>query len=246
VATLPSFPAAMVASVRATWRRRRDSSDPARQAGSAAARRGLSLVYPHTGPEARRPGRSTEGASRDACTVEFQRLARGHGEAGARQRSSPWDERKFWPSSPGRESPPWDERRPRSRGGCCWGGDGPRFYPRVEPDFRGRSGRRAARFTRRTARAPRSHSSIRPRRKRRRDREREWGWICRLGPTKQCNMGTQQCMTARSHPSSDIAQGARIFSFSPLLLKNIYVSTPEILYASLVPILDAIGCGAEV
>jgi hypothetical protein len=159
--------------------------------------------------------------------VEFQWLARGHGEAGARQRSSPWDERKFWPSSPGRESLPWDERRPRSRGGCCWGGDDPQFYPRVEPDFRGRSGRRAARFTLRTARAPRSHSSIRPRRKRRRDREREWGWIYRLGPTKQCNMGTQQCMTTRSHPSSDIAQGTRIFSFSPLLLKSIYVSTPR-------------------
>jgi hypothetical protein len=36
---------------------------------------------------------------------------------------------------------------------------------------------------------PELHGATPPsaRRKRRRDRERKWGWICRLGPTKQCN-----------------------------------------------------------
>jgi hypothetical protein len=38
----------------------------------------------------------------------------------------------------------------------------------------------------------------------------------------------------------------RIFSFSALLFKNIYVWTPEILYAILDPTLGAIDCSAEV
>jgi hypothetical protein len=49
------------------------------------ARHGLSLVYPHTGHEARRPGTSTAGASRDACTVELRRPVRCHGKQGRRR-----------------------------------------------------------------------------------------------------------------------------------------------------------------
>jgi hypothetical protein len=45
----------------------------------------LSLVYPHTSHEARRPGTSTAGASRDACTVELRRPVRCHGKQGRRR-----------------------------------------------------------------------------------------------------------------------------------------------------------------